>query len=51
VNLDGTMLGIRAALHLMEVRGGSIITSASTAGVRGARGIGAYAASKAGFGC
>jgi 3(or 17)beta-hydroxysteroid dehydrogenase len=48
VNLDGTMLGIRAALHLMEERGGSIITVASIAGVRGAPGIGAYAASKAG---
>jgi NAD(P)-dependent dehydrogenase (short-subunit alcohol dehydrogenase family) len=48
VNLDGTMLGIRAALHLMEGRGGSIITVASTAGVRGGQGLGAYAASKAG---
>src|SRR5437763_5035720 len=33
VNLDGTMLGIRAALHLMEVRGGSLITVASVAGL------------------
>ena len=48
VNLDGTMLGIRAALHLMEGRGGSIITVASTAGVRSGESLGAYAASKAG---
>jgi NAD(P)-dependent dehydrogenase (short-subunit alcohol dehydrogenase family) len=48
VNLDGTMLGIRAALHLMDGRGGSIITVASVAGVRGVRDIGAYAVSKAG---
>ena len=49
VNLDGTMLGIRAALHLMEGRGGSIITVASTAGVRSGESLGAYAASKAGI--
>jgi NAD(P)-dependent dehydrogenase (short-subunit alcohol dehydrogenase family) len=48
VNLDGTMLGIRAALHLMEGRGGSIITVASTASVRSGESLGAYAASKAG---
>jgi NAD(P)-dependent dehydrogenase (short-subunit alcohol dehydrogenase family) len=48
VNLDGTMLGIRAALHLMDGRGGSIITVASGAGVRGSVPIGAYAVSKAG---
>ena len=48
VNLDGAMLGIRAALHLMEARGGSVITVASVAGVRPGPGLGAYAVSKAG---
>lgn len=48
VNLDGTMLGIRAALRLMEGRGGSIITVASVAGVRPGPGLDAYAVSKAG---
>jgi len=48
VNLDGTMLGIRAALHLMEARGGSIITVASVAGVRPGPDLGAYSVSKAG---
>jgi 3(or 17)beta-hydroxysteroid dehydrogenase len=48
VNLDGVMMGIRAALHLMEGRGGSIITVASVAGVRPSQGLGAYAVSKAG---
>lgn len=47
VNLDGTMLGLRTALRLMEGRGGSIITVASIAGVRG-EGLVAYSASKAG---
>jgi len=48
VNLDGTMLGIRAALRLMEGRGGSIITVASVNGVRCYPTTSAYAASKAG---
>ena len=48
VNLDGTMLGIRTAFHLMEGRSGSIITVASVAGVRAHESIGAYATSKAG---
>ena len=48
VNLDGTMLGIRAALRLMEGRGGSIITVASVNGVRCTPTMSAYAASKAG---
>jgi NAD(P)-dependent dehydrogenase (short-subunit alcohol dehydrogenase family) len=48
VNLDGTMLGIRTALHLMEGRGGSIITVASVNGVRCTPTMSAYAASKAG---
>lgn len=47
VNLDGTMLGLRAALRLMEGRGGSIVTVASVAGVRG-DGLPAYSVSKAG---
>jgi NAD(P)-dependent dehydrogenase (short-subunit alcohol dehydrogenase family) len=48
VNLDGTMLGVRAALHLMEGRGGSIITVASVNGVRCTPTMSAYGASKAG---
>jgi NAD(P)-dependent dehydrogenase (short-subunit alcohol dehydrogenase family) len=48
VNLDGTMLGLRAALRLMEGRGGSIITVASVNGVRCTPTMSAYAASKAG---
>jgi NAD(P)-dependent dehydrogenase (short-subunit alcohol dehydrogenase family) len=48
VNLDGAMLGIRAAFHLMEGRGGSIITVASVNGVRCTPTMSAYAASKAG---
>jgi NAD(P)-dependent dehydrogenase (short-subunit alcohol dehydrogenase family) len=48
VNLDGTMLGIRAAFRLMETRGGSVITVSSTSVAHSAPGIGAYAASKAG---
>jgi len=46
VNLDGTMLGLRAALRLMAGRGGSIVTVSSVSGVRGG-GIVAYSASKA----
>ncbi len=49
VNLDGGMLGIRSAFRLMMGRGGSIITVASTTGVRGFKGFGAYSASKAGI--
>jgi NAD(P)-dependent dehydrogenase (short-subunit alcohol dehydrogenase family) len=48
VNLDGTMLGIRAAFRLMEGRGGSVITVSSISGVRAPPEFGAYAASKAG---
>lgn len=48
VNLDGTRLGIRTAFRLMESRGGSLITVASSSIVRSAPGISAYAASKAG---
>src|SRR5688572_18986566 len=48
VNLDGTMLGIRTALRLMETRGGSIVTVSSVSVVRGAQGISGYVASKAG---
>jgi NAD(P)-dependent dehydrogenase (short-subunit alcohol dehydrogenase family) len=48
VNLDGTMLGLRAAFHLMEGRGGSIITVASINGVRCTPTMSCYGASKAG---
>lgn len=49
VNLDGGMLGIRSAFRLMLGRGGSIITVASTTGVKAFKGFGAYSASKAGI--
>lgn len=45
VNLDGTMLAMRAAMRLMK-GGGSIVTVASTGGVRGAPYLSAYSASK-----
>jgi NAD(P)-dependent dehydrogenase (short-subunit alcohol dehydrogenase family) len=46
VNLDGTMLGLQAALRLMEGRSGSIVTVSSVSGTSG-EGIVAYSASKA----
>jgi NAD(P)-dependent dehydrogenase (short-subunit alcohol dehydrogenase family) len=45
VNLDGTLLAVRAAIRLMTA-GGSIITVASTGGVRGVQFLSAYSASK-----
>lgn len=49
VNLDGAFLGLRFALKLMKRAGrGSVVLTASVAGVRPLPGTGAYGASKAG---
>jgi len=49
VNLDGAFLGLRFAMRLMKkARKGSVVLTASVAGVKAAPGTGAYAASKAG---
>jgi NAD(P)-dependent dehydrogenase (short-subunit alcohol dehydrogenase family) len=48
VNLDGAFLTIRAALRTIR-EGGSIVAVASAAALKAERGIGAYAASKAGL--
>lgn len=49
VNLDGAFLGLRFALKLMKRAGhGSVVLTASVAGIRPAPGIAAYGASKAG---
>lgn len=48
VNLDGAFLTIRAALRAIR-EGGSIVAVASAAALKAERGIGAYAASKAGL--
>ena len=45
VNVEGTMLAMRAAMRLMT-DGGSIVTLASTGGLRGAPFLSAYCASK-----
>lgn len=47
VNLDGAFLTLRAAMRALR-EGGSIVAIASAAGLKAERGIGAYAASKAG---
>lgn len=46
VNLDGVFLGLRAALRSIR-DGGSIVLTASAAGIKAEPGIAAYAASKA----
>jgi len=50
INLDGTMLTLRTAIRVMRAKGcaGSIVTTASAAGTRGAFGLSAYCASKGG---
>ena len=50
INLDGTMLALRTAIRVMRAKGcsGSIVTTASAAGSRGAFGLSAYCASKGG---
>ncbi|MGQ3099754.1 MAG: SDR family NAD(P)-dependent oxidoreductase [Sphingopyxis solisilvae] len=49
VNLDGAMLSLQAAMRAMIARGrgGSIVTTASIAGIKAEPGVGAYGASKA----
>ena len=47
VNLDGAFLTLRAAMRAMRGRGGSIVLTASAAGVKAEPGIAAYGASKA----
>lgn len=47
INLDGTFLGLRAAMRAMADRPGAIVITASAAGLRAEKGIGAYGASKA----
>jgi 2-keto-3-deoxy-L-fuconate dehydrogenase len=50
-NLDGAFLTLRTVMPLMRdnVRGGSIVVSASAAAIKAEPGVGAYAASKAGL--
>ena len=47
VNLDGAFLTLQAAMRAMKGSGGSIVLTASAAGVRAEPGIAAYGASKA----
>lgn len=46
-NLDGAFLSLRAAMRAMKSGGGSIVLTASVAGVKAEPGIAAYGASKA----
>ena len=47
VNVEGTMLGCRAAIHAMRVSGGAIVNVASTTAVHATPTLAAYGASKA----
>lgn len=47
VNLDGAFLTLRAAMRAMAGRGGSIVATASAAGIKAEPGVAAYGASKA----
>ena len=47
VNLDGAFLTMRAAMRAMTGRGGSIVATASAAGLKPEPGVAAYGASKA----
>lgn len=47
VNLDGAFLTLRVAMRAMRGRGGSIVLTASAAGVKAEPGVAAYGASKA----
>jgi 2-keto-3-deoxy-L-fuconate dehydrogenase len=47
VNLDGAFLTLQAAMQAMRDRGGSIVLTASAAGIKAEPGIAAYGASKA----
>jgi 2-keto-3-deoxy-L-fuconate dehydrogenase len=48
VNLDGAFLTLKAAMGAMKGNGGSIVLTASAAGLKAEPGIAAYGASKAG---
>ena len=47
VNLDGAFLTLQAAMRAMKSNGGSIVLTASAAGIKAEPGIAAYGASKA----
>lgn len=47
VNLDGAFLTLRAAMRAMKGRGGSIVLTASAAGVKAEPGVAAYGCAKA----
>lgn len=47
VNLDGAFLTLQAAMRAMQGNGGSIVLTASAAGIKAEPGIAAYGASKA----
>jgi NAD(P)-dependent dehydrogenase (short-subunit alcohol dehydrogenase family) len=47
VNLNGAFLTLQAAMRAMRANGGSIVLTASVAGLKAEPGIGAYGASKA----
>lgn len=47
VNLDGAFLSLRAAMRAMKGRGGSIVCTASAAGLKAEVGVSAYGCSKA----
>lgn len=47
INLDGAFLTLRAAMRALRGRGGSIVLTASAAGVKAEPGVAAYGASKA----
>jgi NAD(P)-dependent dehydrogenase (short-subunit alcohol dehydrogenase family) len=47
VNLDGAFLTLRAAMRAMGARGGTIVATASAAGIKAEPGVAAYGASKA----
>jgi NAD(P)-dependent dehydrogenase (short-subunit alcohol dehydrogenase family) len=47
VNLDGAFLTLQAAMRAMKGNGGSIVLTASAAGLKAEQGIAAYGASKA----
>jgi 2-keto-3-deoxy-L-fuconate dehydrogenase len=48
INLDGAFLTLQAAMRAMQGNGGSIVLTASVAGIKAEPNIAAYAASKAG---
>jgi 2-keto-3-deoxy-L-fuconate dehydrogenase len=47
INLDGAFLSLRAAMRAMQRKGGTIVATASAAGLKPEPGVGAYGASKA----